>query len=64
MNTFKYRSPWKNYSDLFGTDALQFQPNLNKDTKVNAYLDQLCRSGSFLYHNTKDYEGLSVLRFT
>lgn len=64
MDTYKFRSPWRNLSDLFGTDALQFPPNVNKDTKLSCYLDQIYRSGDFIFNKSKKYQGMDILRFT
>lgn len=63
MDTYKYRSPWKVYSELYGTDALQYPPNVNKNSKLSSYLDELSRSGYFIYNKNKKYKGINILRF-
>ena len=61
--TTAYRNPWKEMAPLNGTDSISFSPNLDKNTKPWAFLDDISRNGGFHYHNTQSYKGLTLLRF-
>ena len=45
--------PWVSPQLLYGTDGVQFHPDLQEGEQVNLYVDNLCRVGSFIY-NGKD----------
>jgi len=64
INNNFYRNPWQKLTDLVGTDAIAFNPGLDEKSQPLIYLDQLCRSGSFVYRKNLNYLNLDVLRFT
>jgi len=59
-----FTNPWKNLSFLTGTDASQFSPKLDENSKPFVYLDKLCRDGPFDFRKKMNYLGLLVNRFT
>ena len=46
-----------------GTEGYLFHPNVQKDEKLYAYIDNLFRSGYFTFNNTATVEDIDVLRF-
>lgn len=46
-----------------GTDALSFAPGTDENTRPWVYLDQLCRSGEFVYRNRLKHLKLDLNRF-
>lgn len=61
--SWKYRNPWKQMTVLNGTDALSFHPILKKEENPWIYLDDLYRTGSFVYQSTKDFFKFRVNRY-
>ncbi len=58
-----YRDPWNASINLNGSDALTFHPEIDENSNLWCYLDEIYRTGSFAYNSTKRYNKLKVLRF-
>lgn len=61
---YEIRNPWKIDIVLNGTDAMTFNPLINKTSEPWLFLDDLYRTGQFVYYSTLKYNKLKVMRFT
>jgi hypothetical protein len=61
--TMKFRNPWRDYVKLNGTDALSMNPDVTPNDLLWAYLDDLFRTCSFTFNNTKVFNKLTAHRF-
>jgi hypothetical protein len=61
--SMKSRNPWKDNVTLNGTDALSFNPGMNKSSTPWIFLDDLYRTAAFVYNGTKTYNGLELWRY-
>lgn len=58
-----YQNPWKIFVDLNGTDSMSFSPGITKESELWVFVDDLYRTGKFIYYKTKNYDGVSVYRY-